>query len=100
MSQKNRIEEDKIEGKVYDRKLFNRLISYGKPYWPLIVVAVVLIIGGMGLEIVGPYLTKVAIDKYILPGDMSGLYMIVGIYILVLIGNFIFIEPSAYDNYV
>lgn len=89
MTTKNRLEEDKLEGKIYDRKLFNRLISYGKPYWHLIAVAVLLIIGSMGLQILGPYITKIAIDNYIIPGDMPGLYMIVGIYLLLLVGNFI-----------
>jgi len=90
MPEKNRLEEDKLEGKIYDRKLFNRLLSYGKPYWHLIAIAVILIIGGMGLQILGPYLTKIAIDNYIIPGDIPGLYMIVGLYLLALVGNFIF----------
>jgi ATP-binding cassette subfamily B protein len=90
MPANNRLEEDKLEGKIYDRKLFNRLLSYGKPYWHLIAIAVILIIGGMGLQILGPYLTKIAIDNYIIPGDIPGLYMIVGLYLLALVGNFIF----------
>jgi ATP-binding cassette subfamily B protein len=89
MTTKNRLDEDKLEGKIYDRKVFNRLMSYGKPYWHLISLTVLLIIGGMGLQILGPYLTKIAIDNYIIPGDMPGLYKIVGIYLLVLLGNFI-----------
>jgi len=90
MSQNHRIEEDKIEGKIYDRKLFWRLLQYGKSYWKLILVAVVLLIAGMALEILGPYLTKIAIDDHIIPGDMPGLYHIIGLYLLVLFGNFIF----------
>lgn len=90
MSQNQRIDEDKIEGKIYDRKLFWRLLQYGKVYWHLILISVLLIIVGMSLEILGPYLTKIAIDDYIIPGNMPGLYYIIGIYLLVLLGNFIF----------
>ncbi len=89
MSSNLRLEEDKIEGKIYDRHLFSRLLEFGKPYWHMITGSIVLIIIGMGLEILGPYLTKVAIDRYILPGHMKGLILIVVIYFGVLLGNFI-----------
>ncbi len=90
MNQNQRIEEDKVEGKIYDRKLIWRLLQYGKAYWHLILISVLLIIIGMGLEILGPYLTKIAIDDHIIPGNMPGLYFIISIYLLVLVGNFIF----------
>jgi ATP-binding cassette subfamily B protein len=90
MSQNLRIEEDKVEVKIYDRQLFWRLLQYGKVYWRLILLSVLLIIIGMSLEILGPYLTKIAIDDYIIPGNMRGLYFIIGIFLLALIGNFIF----------
>ncbi len=90
MSVNGKIEDDKLQGKIYDRQLFSRLLEYGKPYWHLILLAIVLIIIAMGLEILGPYLTKVAIDKYILPGDFNGLLFIVAVYLGVLLGNFIF----------
>lgn len=84
------MEEDKLSGKIYDRRLFKRLMKYGKPYWHLIIAAVLLIMVGMGLDILGPYLTKVAIDKYVLPGDFEGLIMIAALYLSVLIGSFLF----------
>jgi ATP-binding cassette subfamily B protein len=90
MEKKQRIDEDKVSGKIYDRKLFTRLIEFGKPYWNLILIAVVLIIISMGLEILAPYLTKIAVDQYILPGDLKGLLFIIGIYLALLITNFIF----------
>ncbi|MBN2366032.1 MAG: ABC transporter ATP-binding protein [Calditrichaeota bacterium] len=85
-----RIEEDSIDKKMVDRKLFSRLLDYGKPYWHWISGAVVLIIIGMSLEILGPYITKIAIDRYIIPGDLQGLLFIVALYFAVLIGNFLF----------
>ena len=90
MSEFNRTDDDKLEGKVYDRQLFSRLSEYGKPYWHLIVLAVLFILIGMSFELLGPYLTKVAVDQYILPGNFKGLLLIIGLYLGVLFGNFIF----------
>ncbi|GAB4339840.1 MAG: ABC transporter ATP-binding protein [Calditrichia bacterium] len=93
MSEKKRnqfIEEDKVTGQIYDTRLLRRLLHYAKPFWFLILLAVVLILGGMGLEILGPYLTKVAVDRYILPGDYPGLLQIAALYLGVLFFNFIF----------
>ncbi len=84
------MEEDKVVGKIYDTHLMKRLFKYGKPYWHLILAAILLIFVGMGLEILGPYLTKVAIDKYILRGNYQGLLFIVVLYGGVLLGNFFF----------
>jgi ATP-binding cassette subfamily B multidrug efflux pump len=90
MAETKRVEDDVVLKKIYDRELLSRLFAFGKPYWYLILLAVVLIIFGMGLELLGPYLTKVAIDRYILPGNMQGLYTIGFIYLGVLVGNFLF----------
>ena len=73
------MEEDKIITKIYDRYLIGRLLNFGKPYWYLITLAVILITIGMGLEIFGPYLTKIAIDEYIIPGNFKGLLFIIQI---------------------
>ncbi len=82
--------ENRATKKIYDRDILLRLASYGKPYWYLIALAIFLIMISMGLEILAPYLTKVAIDKYILSGDFHGLLLIALLYTFVLIGNFLF----------
>ncbi len=73
-----------------DRQLFLKLLNYGKPYWYLMALAVILIIAGMAMEILGPYLTKIAVDRYILTGNYSGLYGIALLFLGVLSGNFLF----------
>jgi ATP-binding cassette subfamily B protein len=90
MSEFSRIDDDKLEGKVYDRQLFSRLTEYGKPYWHLIVLSVLFILVGMSFELLGPYLTKIAVDQYILPGNFNGLLLIIFLYLGVLLGKFIF----------
>jgi ATP-binding cassette subfamily B multidrug efflux pump len=83
------IEEDRIIGKIYDRELLGRLLKYGLPYWYMIVIAVVMIIGAAGMDILGPYITKVAVDKYIIPRNYGGLISIVIIYVGILLGSFV-----------
>jgi ATP-binding cassette subfamily B multidrug efflux pump len=90
MEKTTKLEDDKLVGKIYDYRLFARLIAFGKPYWHLITIAVILIAIGMGLEIIGPYLTKIAIDQYILPGKFRGLILIILLYLGVLVGDFLF----------
>ncbi len=59
------MEEGKL-GKPYNLKLLKRLAEYAKPYAKLIVLALAVAVAITLLDLVLPYLTKVAIDRYIL----------------------------------
>ena len=83
------IEEDTVSGRIYDSELLGRLLNYARVYWPLMLVAVAMIIVAAFLDTLGPYLTKVAIDDHITNGDYDGLSTIVAIYVAVLAGNFV-----------
>ncbi len=83
------IDEDRVIGKIYDHRLFTRLLRYGKPYSMLISAAVLMIIIAALLETLGPYLTKLAVDEHIIPGDYDGLIGVVALYFGVLVGNFV-----------
>ncbi len=58
------MEEGKL-GKPYDLKLMLRLGGFLRPYWSLIVLSLLLVLIMAGLDLVIPYLTKEAIDRYI-----------------------------------
>lgn len=58
------------------RGTLRRLWSYLRHQRLLLGIAVVLIIITTGLQLAGPYLLGVAIDEYILEGDMPGLMRI------------------------
>ena len=60
----NNYHDDEIIGKAYDSKLMKRLLSYAKPYWSYLMIAVFLMIAVTGLELLRPYLLKTAIDEY------------------------------------
>jgi ATP-binding cassette subfamily B multidrug efflux pump len=60
-------EEEKL-GKLYDSQLTHRLLKYLRPYRWHVVGAVSFTLAITGVELVGPYLFYLGIDKYIVPG--------------------------------
>jgi ATP-binding cassette, subfamily B, multidrug efflux pump len=57
--------DDEIVGKAYDARLMRRLLTYLRPYKVEVIIAVIAIVGKASLDVIGPYLTKTAIDKYL-----------------------------------
>jgi ATP-binding cassette subfamily B multidrug efflux pump len=80
-------EEDAL-AKQYDRRLLVRLLRYLKPYKLAVLVSFVLIVIMAGLDLVGPWLTKIAIDRHISRGDARGLGEIAALYLAVLLAAF------------
>ena len=58
------MEEGKL-GKPYDLKLMARLGGFLRPYWTLMVFSLLFVLIMAGLDLLIPYLTKEAIDRYI-----------------------------------
>ncbi len=94
--------EEEVLGKAYDGRLMRRLLKYLRPYKWHVVVALAAIILKSGLDVLGPYLTKIAIDKYLAKttdshswiGDrlsgtpLTGIAQIGGLYVGILIFTF------------
>lgn len=59
--------EEEDLGKSYDTKLIKRLLLKARPYtwWFVLSIAVVMLLTGFNLVI--PYVTKITIDRYIVP---------------------------------
>jgi ATP-binding cassette, subfamily B, multidrug efflux pump len=76
--------DEKLEGQ-FNLNHLKRLFSYVKPYNRKIyfVVALMLIASVAGL--IGPYLVKIAIDDRIPNGNIQGLWVLAGIFLLSLI---------------
>jgi ATP-binding cassette subfamily B protein len=56
--------EEDVVGKAYDSRLMGRLLKYLRPYkWQAGVSLVAIILKAVA-DILGPYLTKVAVDRY------------------------------------
>ncbi len=81
--------EEEALGRAYDARLMRRLLGFLAPYKLQVVVAVLFVLAAAGLQILGPYLIKVAIDDTIAHGDMPGLARIAGLYICVLVAEFV-----------
>ena len=80
--------EDDTIAKSYDRQLLVRLLRYLRPYKPAVAASFLLIVIMAGLDLVGPYITKVAIDRYIARGDAGGLAPLAALYLLALLAAF------------
>jgi ATP-binding cassette subfamily B multidrug efflux pump len=65
------MQEEEVLGKAYDGRLMRRLIGYLRPYRWQVVVALVAIILKAAADVMGPFLTKVAIDKYLTSSSAS-----------------------------
>src|SRR5438309_868024 len=59
------IQEEEVLGKAYDSRLMKRLLKYLRPYTWQVAIALAAIILKAGMDVLGPYLTKIAIDKYL-----------------------------------
>jgi ATP-binding cassette, subfamily B, multidrug efflux pump len=66
-------QEEEILGKAYDSRLMRRLLTYLGPYKWQVAIALVSIVIKAGLDVLGPFLTKTAVDKYLAhnPGTNS-----------------------------
>jgi len=59
-------EEARLD-KHYDVRLLRRLLPFAYPYKRLILWSIFLVIGITALDLALPYVTKIAIDRYIVP---------------------------------
>ncbi len=59
------LQEEDVLGKAYDSRLMKRLLRYLRPYSWQVAIALVAIVFKAATDVLGPYLTKVAIDKYL-----------------------------------
>jgi ATP-binding cassette subfamily B protein len=76
-------EEETIVGRAYDARLVKRLLTYLIPYRAAVAGSGALLILTSGLEVVRPYLLKVAIDSYIVPGALQGLWGLALLYLFI-----------------
>ena len=59
------MQEEEVLGKAYDSRLMRRLVTYLRPYKSYVALALALILLESSLEVAFPWLTKIAIDRYI-----------------------------------
>src|SRR5579864_3064018 len=97
-------QEEEILGKAYDSRLMRRLLTYLRPYRWQVTIALVSIFVKSFCDVLGPYLVKVAVDRYLAPAKgmssrlwswlsprpLLGIAQISGIYFGLLVLTFVF----------
>jgi ATP-binding cassette subfamily B protein len=104
--------EEEALGKAYDSRLMKRLLRYMRPYRVVVAVSLMLLLIDSLFQIIGPLLTKLAIDRYLVPthhahtfpfldrwlstNPWTGLSQISLLYLGVVVGGFFFDFGQTY----
>ncbi|MEJ2481622.1 MAG: ABC transporter ATP-binding protein, partial [Gemmatimonadota bacterium] len=75
------IREEEALGKAYDARLMRRLLSYLGAYRLQVAAAVLMLIAASGLELVGPWLTKIALDRAVPTADTGLLGTLAAVFV-------------------
>ncbi|CAN5233300.1 ABC transporter ATP-binding protein [soil metagenome] len=89
------IHAEEALGRAYDSRLMRRLLRYLQPYRWHVVLAVFLLFAMSALELIGPWLTKIALDRAIPEGDPDLLAWLAAAYIASLLLAFLFAYAGA-----
>jgi ATP-binding cassette subfamily B multidrug efflux pump len=84
-------EQDEVLDRGYDAALLRRLLVYIRPYRGLTALAVLLLLAGAGLALVGPALTQRALDVAIPQQDLGLLGTLAALFLAALVLDF-FVE--------
>ncbi len=103
--------EEEVLGKAYDSRLMKRLLTYLKPYKFVVAASLLLLLVDSLLQIIGPLLTKLAVDRYLVPvahpahtlldawlskNAWTGLSQLAGLYMGVVVLGFFFDFGQTY----
>lgn len=72
--------DEEALGKAYDARLMRRLVRYLKPYRWHVALALVILLLGAGMAVVGPWVTRLVIDEAIPSGDTGRLAVLISVY--------------------
>jgi ATP-binding cassette subfamily B protein len=103
--------EEEVLGKAYDSRLMRRLLGYMRPYRGYVAISLVFLLLQSVLQVLGPLLTKIAVDRYLAPtptrvptfidpylpaNPWNGLAAVGMLYLGVLLGTFVFEFVQVY----
>ncbi len=81
-------QEEEALGKAYDARLMKRLLEYLRPYRGYVALAVAILVVASFLQVVGPWLTRIAIDDAIPNRDGPLLAKLAGAYAAAITAGF------------
>jgi ATP-binding cassette, subfamily B, multidrug efflux pump len=103
--------EEEVLAKAYDSRLMRRLLGYLRPYARYLALSLVFLLIYSALQVCGPLLTKIAVDRYLAPSATQfatpidryltadrwvGLTEVSLLYLAVLLGSFVSAFGQAY----
>ena len=103
--------EEEVLGKAYDGRLMRRLLTYMRPYRVVVSASLLLLLVDSLLQVIGPLLTKLAVDRYLVPvkhpahtlldpwlshDPWTGISQLAGIYLAVVVLGFFFDFGQTY----
>ena len=103
--------EEEVLGKAYDGRLMKRLLTYMRPYKAIVAASLILLLVDSLLQIIGPLLTKLAVDRYLVPNGhaahtvldrwlshdpWTGISQLAGIYLVVIMLGLLFDFGQTY----
>lgn len=84
--------DEEVFGSAYDHRIVGRLVPYAMPYKHFMAVATVAMLVFAGSQVAVPWIIKLGIDDYIAGGDLSGLTLVVVLFM----GNTVVNLGSSY----
>src|SRR5919109_2057391 len=83
------MDQEELFDKGYDATLLRRLLVYLRPYRGLTALAVLLLLAGAGLALVGPFLTQRALDVAVPRHDAGLLATLAALFLAALLVDFV-----------
>src|SRR6266540_3185444 len=93
---KSPMHDDEILGKAYDARLMRRIWEHARSHRGLVLLSLLLFPLATLLELLQPYLVKIAIDEHILRRDWPGLGRIAALFLLTLLVLYALRVAQAY----
>jgi ATP-binding cassette, subfamily B, multidrug efflux pump len=81
--------EEEVLGKAYDARLMRRLLTYLRPHRLRVAAAIAVLLAGAAVELTGPLLTRVALDRAIPSGDYGLLLTLAIVMLAALLAAFV-----------
>ena len=73
--------EEDDDGQLYDHTVVRRLFKYLTPYWPKLLLTLAAVMVYTGTVVALPWMVAKIIDDYVREGDLSGLNVVVPIFV-------------------
>ena len=75
------LDQEDDSDRMYDHTVVTRLFKYLLPHWPRLLLTIVAVMVYTGTVVALPWMVALIIDRYVRAGDLSGLNVVVPIFV-------------------